>query len=303
MAISFKNPTADIRRKLEADAANVVKQQRGAVNDAARAVRVALYGELRSRLDRPTPYTVPAGTAEGVGAVRVEFAGQQGAQAAVMIRGRGQVPGGAIPQESYLRAQILGGGRRFKRLELALQRAGVMAAGYYAVPAGSATGRNGGGGGARFDAYGNLSRGQVVQIIAYFKAFGAGAVRSNSTDKTRARLAKDKSARRKNAPAFVPGIGFVNSAQPARQRERVRSSGRVYFAVKGPGRSGGLVPGVYERQGGGLGSRVRPVLYFVKSVAYKPRVDFEGVAERVAPVALANSLKRRVSSPRGGAGA
>ncbi len=136
-----------------------------------------------------------------------------------------------------------------------------------------------------------------MQLIAYFQAFGAGSTRSNSTDKTRARLARDKSRRAANKPAFVPGIGFVPSSQAAAQRAKLRRSGSTYFAVKGPGRAGGLVPGIWERQGGALGSRVRPVLFFVKSVAYQPRVEFDAVAARTAPQAFARSLQRRRAAP------
>jgi hypothetical protein len=285
--VKFSSPhaaiVADLRKKQRAVAVQVDR----AKNDAARAAELALYGHGRAVFDRVTPYVVPTG-GRGVGAIRTLYAGRSSADAFVQVRGPGQVPSGAIPQQSILRAQILGGTRRLKRLEVALQRAGVMPAGWFAIPAGAGAGRSGGGGAVRFDAYGNMSRGQVVQLIAYFQGFGAGNKRANSTERTRARLARDR--RRRGPGPFVPvaGRGFIDKAREV-------TPGRSYFAVKE--RHGGLRPGIWERQQLGQGQAVRPVLFFVPGVKYTPRFDFEGVADAATRRAFAASLKRRGSFP------
>lgn len=286
--MSVRSPADAIKRQLRADADAVKAGTRGAVNDTAREVAAQLYSEERAVFDRPAPYTVPPGRAEGVGSIRVAYAGRDSSDAAVMVRGRGQVAGGAIPHESYLRAQILGGRRRLKRLEVALQRIGLMPSGWLAIP----------GAGARRDAYGNMSGGQAVQLISYLQAFGAGNARANMSDKRRELLARDRRRKVKGVPSFVPGVGFVDSGARSRRIER----GRRYFVVTGPGRSGGLVPGVWERQGfGELGQGVRPVLLFVSSATYRPLLQFYPVADRTARRVLPRFLGQRARVIRKGA--
>jgi hypothetical protein len=303
MRLQLVKPAATLRQVLERRAAAAQAATRAAANDAARVASSALYADMRAGFDRPTPYTIPPGEDERRGAVRVEFAGRSTPAAAVMIRGPGQVPGGAIPQQSYLRAQILGGRRRFKRLELALQRKGLMPAGWYAIPAGAAAGRNGGGGGARFDAYGNMSRGQVVQLLSYFEAFTGDRSRANSTPATRARLAKDKSTRSTAPARYVPGVGFVTDKAAAKLQPRRIVGGVVYFAVKGPASSGGLRPGIWERRRlSETAQGVRPVLFFVPAVNYRPRIEFADLLRRVVPKSFGASLARRRVLPGAAAG-
>lgn len=284
--MKFSSPLQAIRGDLLRRKEAAARHVNGAKNDAARAAESALYRAQRAVFDRPTPYTAPAGPGSSGGSVRVVFAGRSSADAFVFIRGPGQVPGGAIPHQSYLRAQILGGSRRLKRLEVALQRAGAMPAGAFAIPAGAAAGRTGGGGGARMDAYGNMSRGQVVQLIAYFGGFGPGNKRANSTDRTRAKLARDRKRRGSGPFVAVPGSGYVDTA-----REVTR--GREYFAVKE--RRGGLAPGIWERQRLGQGVAVRPVLFFVRAVRYPVRLRFADVVRAALAPTFAASMKRRGS--------
>jgi hypothetical protein len=281
MSYKLNSPAGRLRQRMRADKAAAVGAVRGAVNDTLRDVRAAVYVEGGQRFDRATPYVIPAGIAENVGALRTEYAGRDSDAGAVMIRGRGQVPGTAVPHQSILRAQVLGGSRRLKRLEVLLQARGIMPAGWFAIP----------GSGARLDAYGNMSRGQVVQLLAYFAAFPAGNKRANSTDKSRARLARDRRQRGKLGP--FKGVGFVD--KPAQR-------GRAYFTITAAGK--GLRPGVYERANfGQLGKGVRPVLLFQPSVKYEPRLDFYGIAEHVARRSMPLHLTRRGSSratPRAG---
>lgn len=70
---------------------------------------------------------------------------------------------GRVPVAEYLAANIEGGGRVDKRSEILLRNAGILPAGKQTRP----------GPDAKLDSYGNMSRGQIVQIISYFKAFGS----------------------------------------------------------------------------------------------------------------------------------
>ena len=70
---------------------------------------------------------------------------------------------GSVPVAEYLAANIEGSGRVDKRSETLLRNAGILPAGMQTRP----------GPDARLDAYGNMSRGQIVQILSYFKTFGS----------------------------------------------------------------------------------------------------------------------------------
>lgn len=228
---------------------------RQGLNATAQAGRRAIYDAMRRAFKNPTPYTLNA--------VRVEEAKEGGPLAAgVMVKGRPDADSGAIPQQSYLRAQINGGGRRFKRFEILLWRRGYLPRGRYAVP----------GKGARLDGYGNMSRGQIVELIAYFSAFPvakgerAGGYRSNSTVKTRAKRAAGNRNR----------AGFVYFVQPVG--------------------AAGLPPGIYRRQSvaarfvGAPDRRPLMVVAFVTEPRYSRRLMFWGELQRVSNERLAANV-------------
>lgn len=183
--------------------------------------------EMRDVFRNPTPYTLSS--------VYVRPATARRLEATVMLKDESTK---AVPAATYLRAQIDGGKRVQKRFERALQAIGVMPRGYRAVP----------GGGAKLDAYGNMSRGQIVQMLAYFKAFPEGGYKANMTEAGRSRLARGSK----------------------------RQAGFAYFV----GRPGDRLPlGVYQRVRFAMGTSLKPVLIFVRSAVYQERFDFKYVAE------------------------
>ena len=122
------------------------------------------------------------------------------------------------------------------------------------------------------DAYGNMSSGQIVQIVSYFKAFPEQGYRANMRDGGK-RLAKDK---------------------------RTGQKGFVYFVL--PKRHGKLIPGVYQRFTFAAGSSVRAVMYFIKLPAYRARLDFYNIVERAAIPEFNRSFERyarQILSERG----
>jgi len=143
---------------------------------------------------------------------------------------------------AYLAPNIGASGRRprvYKNSEKMLRAAGVLPAGKYTVP----------GAEARLDAYGNMSRGQIVQILSYFRTFGNTALntkRMNATDKSRANLAKRKSD---------------------------------YYLVPVASRQLGLFPGIWQRNGR---IDIKPVLMFVSQPQYKAIYNFYGDNQRKA---------------------
>lgn len=106
-----------------------------ALNAVAEKVVEAEQHEMKSVFDRPTAYTLNSLT--------VDRSDKRKLQAVVRFK---RPTGRGTSAEKFLAAEIKGGSRRAKRFELALQAAGVMPAGYRAVP-----GRN-----VRLDANGNI---------------------------------------------------------------------------------------------------------------------------------------------------
>lgn len=150
--------------------------------------------------------------------------------------------GKGIQPEVYMRPNIEGGERRLKRFERALIAVGAMPDDHYAVP----------GEAARLDAFGNITAGQIVQLLSYFRAFPEAGYKANMTDKGRARLAKGN--------------------------KRTGARGFVYFAGR-PVPGGPM--GIWQRVQFGFGSSVKPVLVFVRSTNYeRGRFDYAYAAEQ-----------------------
>ncbi|QRM19550.1 hypothetical protein GBK02_09120 [Dechloromonas sp. TW-R-39-2] len=181
-----------------------------------------------------------------------------------------------VTVEKVLLAEIMGGQRKYKRHELALQRVGVLPAGMAIVP----------GPGAKRDQYGNMKSAQIVQIVSWFQGFEATAgARQNMTDKTKMQIMK------------------------GRKVKGVKQRGFELFVIDK--QLGKLHPGIYMRKDydRSAGARVAhlshggatALMYFVQLPKYRKRLDFYGVAEKVAvaefnrafPLYLNNMLTER----------
>lgn len=212
-----------------------------ALNATAEDVRQAEIAAMKRAFKNPTPYTLNS--------MFARRATKSKQQANVWLK---EAAGKGIPASKYLLAQIEGGSRHLKRFEKALQMAGVLPAGMYAVP----------GRGAQLDAYGNMDRGQIVQLLSYMRAFGEQGYRANMSDKRRASLAKG------NAKKGIRGF--------------------QYFVVKE--RHGKLPPGIYKKKAYTQSERNRvshlqgdaatPVIVFVKAPTYSKRLAFFEIAEQ-----------------------
>jgi hypothetical protein len=116
-----------------------------ALTRTAQAVKAAEVEEMKSVFDRPTPFTLRS--------LYVKGATKSNLEARVWIKDINR------PQH-YLIPQIHGGARHLKRFEEHLQRAGLLPSGMAAVP----------GAGARLNKYGNMSAGQITQILSVIGA-------------------------------------------------------------------------------------------------------------------------------------
>jgi hypothetical protein len=219
------------------------RRMRGALATAltrtGNEVKAAWQGQLRDTFDKPTPATVGA-----VGPVRQATADRL--QAEVFIKDQSR-QGGTAPAE-WLDAEVTGGARRLKKFERALQAQGSMPPGHYAVP----------GPGAKLDAYGNVSRSTIVQVIAQLGS------------------------------KYSPGYARVISASAEKRRAKAVASGRAYIAIQQ--RQGQLAPGVYLRKGRGLVA----VFYFVRSATYRPRLDLMRTATEVVTAQLERHVRRAI---------
>lgn len=211
-----------------------------ALNDAAWLTVQEEKKQIERVFDRPTPWIR--------GGVRYVKAKKDRLEAVVDLDFWGNKQG--VTVEQVLKAEVYGGQRRHKRHEVALQRAGVLPAGWYIVP----------GEAADMDAYGNMKAGQIVQIITWFRASGEVGYKANMTQATKEKLWKIKKS--------AYGLAYFYVAPGAR---RPRSQ-----------RKQNLHPGVYKRINTAFGTAIRPVMIFVQHSNYKPRFDFYGVAEKFA---------------------
>ncbi|MGS1109127.1 hypothetical protein ACVCNH_22925 [Achromobacter anxifer] len=212
-----------------------------ALNRVGQHVLDALAQVTAEVFDRPTPYTMRA--------LRLVRATKDNLVATVDYR---DAAGKGISADKYLPPQVLGGGRRLKRSERALARVGLPT-GAFTVPAAA----------AEMDAYGNMSRGQVVRLLSYLQAFGEQGYRANSTPRSRARTAK--------VGRSPEGYRRINGVQ--------------YFVSRGKGSMSGnreqhLPAGVW-RKTGTHGADVKPVLLAVAQPTYTQRFPFYETAEAV----------------------
>lgn len=226
-----------------------------ALTRTAVQVRDAVQVEMPRVLDRPTPYTTKQlryvaaradRLAAAVGFNVVSITDERGASIGFRDLGPGETPAG-----KYLQPQIDGGPRRLKRLEVALRASGALPDGWLAVP----------GEGATMDGYGNVSRGQVVQVLSQLRIqLLAGSSRNMSFDSTK---------------------------QIAAQR---KAGGRFFVIAPGKGK---VQPGIYQREF--MGRNITPVFIFVRGAKYTRRFDFDGLTQRVAGQALPEQVRRAVS--------
>ena len=227
-----------------------------ALNDVGFQAKRAMEQELRSVFDRPTPFITRSVKVFAATPAKLSVA-----IAPTLDSRNAPSTGGAVgvdPQD-VLQAQEAGGRRRDKRSESVLRRAGILPAGFQtAIPATPYPGS--------VDAYGNISRSFVVQLLSYLQAFGehGQGYKANMLQKNRRRLEKGTA----------------------------KKAGRRYFVSLGRYRDATrhLAPGIWAASGPG-GVDVRPVLMFVKTPNYKPRLSMQAVIDRSN---LQDYLDRRV---------
>ena len=239
MRISVQHNIDSVMANLSKGQSQVAYATSVAINKTADLALRRVRAEMPKVFLKPTPWVLNS--------LRVKRSTKTNLTAELAYKDSWSSSAGEIGGKTMIAPHVYGGGRALKGLEVRLARAGILPTGWYAVP----------GRAAKLDVYGNMSRGQISQLLNVLGTYTeAGYNKANA--KTVERLAKGNV--KKNVYGFVYWVNPVN--RTARGRH--------------------LQPGVYQRVTTGFGSSLKPVLIFVKQAAYKKRLPFFDMAQAVA---------------------
>jgi hypothetical protein len=212
----------------------------------------AMKQELVSRIDRVTPFVEKSvRLIERATPERLSITVGPSYRSTLGSKG-GKV--GVDPQD-VLQAQEFGGSRRDKKSEVALRRVGILPRGMQtAIPSDKWGGPLAG----SDDGRGNLRGPFVVQLIAYFQAFGEQGYKANMKDKRKRALERGSSKT----------FGRRYFVAYGKMRGGARMTGSGEYDV----RASNLPAGIWAVVGK-TGVDVRPVLMFVRPGKYKPLIN------------------------------
>jgi hypothetical protein len=192
MKIDVSSNFADVAKKVSEIGKQAEYAAAVALTKTANEVRTELKAEMTRSFDRPTRYTLNS--------LYVKPANKSTLESFVWLK---DATYKGTPADRYLKPQIFGGNRALKSMEKALQSAGMMQRGQFAVPAA----------GAQLDTFGNVKRSQIVQIMSQLKVQRGGGYDSRKSDSA----ASKRSVKRQGVTYFVvskqlgtlkPGIYF-----------------------------------------------------------------------------------------------
>lgn len=200
--------------------------------------------EMKRVFDRPKPFTLNS--------LKLSPAKKDNLSAVVWFKD----PPRLGSAQHYLEPQVFGGGRELKRLEKLLKMKHLMP-----------------GSGAKLDAYGNLSRGQLTQVLSVLKAFNMAGYDMNLTSRSgkRNRKPRDYFAVTKKRGGLVPGV-YQRVQSGVGFGAKTKKS--LPFGEWQKGRTRGHFSSVIRARG------VKPILIQGAAPRYKARYNFEGAAKR-----------------------
>jgi hypothetical protein len=207
-----------------------------AVNKSAEIAKEEVRKEMRRVFDRPTPWFMNS--------LRVKAARDRSKPVAELAyKDAWSNSAGEVGGRTMVQPHVDGGNRHYKGMEVRLNRIGILPNGWNTVP----------GGAAKLDANGNMSPGQISQLLNVLGSYTESGFNKANIN-TRKRLAKGNA--KKNVYGFTYWVNPVGGMQ---------------------GRH--LQPGVYQRVTTGFGTSLKPILIFVKQAKYKSRLNFYGIAQ------------------------
>ena len=140
-----------------------------ALTQTGQLVKTAMRSAMQSRFDRPTPYTLNS--------LFLKPATKNNLVCEVGLK---TFASKAAPPSVYLAPQVYGGPRQLKRSEVLMQRKHLIPNGMMWVP----------GSGATLDSFGNMSRGQIGQILSALSGYGEVGFLANKSFRRSARVNK-----------------------------------------------------------------------------------------------------------------
>lgn len=233
--ISIKDNVDEVLRGIDRFSSQAPFAIALALTQTANQLKAELVAEQARVFDRPTRYTQNA--------LWVNKATKQRLVAEVLLKDR------LLSKTTRSAADVLGhhytgGKRRQKALEYYAVRAGLISTSEYLVP----------GDYARLDSYGNMSRGQVQQIMSQLK------------------LGLD--------PASW-------ASKSARSKRAVQRAGVMFWSY-GKLRGSHLARGVWMRDGNG----VVPIMMVARATAYPQRIKLRAIGDRVFAARFKANLQR-----------
>jgi len=212
-----------------------------ALNGLAYDIRDAEVEEMKRVFDRPTPYVLNS--------IKVKRATATNLAAMVWFRD-------SENDWNYILPNVYGGDRRQKNFERRLYKIGLLKRNEVLVPATKA-------GVIRLDRYGNVSRGQYVQILSQLQAFGDQGFSANETPALR----KKRSAKHYSVRYFF-----------ARNTEEMQLGDGLLKGV----RRQHLKSGIWARYKTAFGTAVKPVFFVADQANYERRFNFHKVGKNIA---------------------
>lgn len=224
-----------------------------ALTKTAFDVRDEERNEMTRIFDRPTPYTLNS--------LKVKPAKPNNLTATVWFRGTEQ-------DSHYILPQVFGGNRMQTRFEYMLRRIGMLGDREVLVPASNSPA-------IRLDKYGNVSKGQYIQILSQLRAFYLAGSSQNETEALRSK------------------------------REKKMYTIRYFFARKGESKFGRgswksgekiqhLQSGIWARVKDIMGSNIYPVFLVAKRAHYRRRFRFYEIAERTINMRFPLQMNRQL---------
>ena len=231
-----------------------------ALTETAVSLKDYLRKEMQGRFDRPNDWTLNS--------LFVKPAVPSDLNAHVWFKderamgNKSNTKHGSHPAAKYLQAEVHGGGRSFKGSERALQRAGLLPPGHYAMP----------GEGVRLDSYGNIPRQMLVKILSAAKAA-----------ETVSGYTMNQSARSRKRPGafsvFVgrPGVGLKKMSKSMSLTSALLQQAEAYKSA-----SSKYPLGIWERT---PGRGLIPLIIFVKKPPrYGVRLPFYDISQRFVDI-------------------
>ena len=235
------------------------------LTNTAKSVKTATEGRMAVRFNDPTRWTLNS--------LYSTKATKQTLSARIGVKDTGA--GGRRAPVKWLTPGYAGVERKHKAFERAMAAAGMMPAGWFAVPGGGAKSFDG-----AMDAHGNLRSQFLTLLLRYFKAFPVGGYKKNLTDRARKNRAKESTT---NA-----GQRLIN--------------GWVFFISNGTGKARHFRPGIWAKRGVN-GREVTQLIAFRPSISdYDQRIDLHEEARHLMrsefPARFADEFKKAMATAR-----